>query len=69
MVQIGNKGDMESCDSRIGNKEATRNKKKLENPRSREGREEQEPDSSPRVYNEEEEVASRALVLPTITRH
>lgn len=57
MVQKGNKGDMESCDSRVGNKDPTQNKKELETPHSRESHEEQEPDSSPRVYHEEEEAA------------
>lgn len=68
MVQKGNKGDTESCDSRIGNKDPTRNKKELQTPHSRESHEGQEPDSSPRVYNEGEEVAQRALLLPTISQ-
>lgn len=60
---------MEFYDSSIGNKDPTQNKKELEILCSRESREEQEPDSSPRVYNEEEEAALRALLLPTIPQH
>lgn len=53
MAQKGNRGDMKSCDSRMGNKDPTRNKKELETPRARESHAAQEPDSSPRVHNEE----------------